>query len=134
MSVPPFIDAVHAAELLRVPVEQVVDWVTDGRLTGFGGRPGNPFLRSAQVAALAEELGVRAEEAPRRTRSASARVQQRLTADARWADLSDGDLEDWVRRADPVKRAAAVKVVHEAQERLERLLALLDAEQRASDR
>lgn len=125
MSIPPFIDAVHAADMLRVPVEQVLDWVSEGRLHGFGGRPGNPFLRSSEVQALVDELGVAGAEPSRRVRSPSSRVQQRLTADARWPDICDADLLEWVSRADPIKRAAALKVVREASERLQRLCALL---------
>lgn len=128
MSAPPFIDAVHAAEVLHVPVDQVLDWVGQGRLHAMGGRPSNPFLRTAEVEVLALELGRENEEAPRRTKSAAARVQQRLTADVRWAEISDPDLREWYDRADPTRRAAARTVIREVSERLRRLAALLDQE------
>lgn len=117
-----FVDATHAAEALRVSREQVVDWIEQGRLRSYGGKPDNPFLRSADVAALVRELGAGPEEAPRRAKSANARVQQRLTADSRWSDLSEADIREWVRRADPTRRQAARTTAMHAVGKLQALL------------
>ncbi|MGH2444051.1 MAG: hypothetical protein ACRDFX_12925, partial [Chloroflexota bacterium] len=103
----------------------VLDWIRDGRLRSYGGKASNPFLRSADVAALAEELGVRDEEAPRRTKSASARVQARLTADSRWSEVSDQDMREWAERAEPTRRQAARTAAQTARQKLEVLLAIL---------
>jgi hypothetical protein len=121
-----FVDATHAAEVLRVSQEQVLDWVAAGRLRAYGGKPGNPFLRSADVANLLAELGVDTEESPKRTRSANARVQQRLTADSRWSELTDADVREWVRRADPTRRQAARTTAMKAIGKLHVLLEALN--------
>lgn len=127
MSTPVFIDAIHAAELLHVTQDAVLDLVSEGKLRTYGGRTGNPFMRSADVMALAPELGVDAEsEPPRRVKSASARVRARLTADSRWAEIAEADIRDWARRADPSTRQAARKSAVTARERLETVLRVLD--------
>lgn len=120
-----FIDAVHAAEILRVTPETVVDWVASGRLRSFGGKATNPFLRSADVAALAEEMGIEEGEPPRRTKSPTVRVQQRLTADARWSEIGEDDIREWISRADPARRQAARQAAEHARTRLDLVLRLL---------
>jgi hypothetical protein len=121
-----FVDSVHAAEFLHVTPEAVLDMISAGRLRPFGGKPSNPFLRSADVAALAEELGVSAEPTPRRTKSPTARVQARLTADARWADIGEHDLREWVARSDDARRSGARAAALVARQRLDLLIAILD--------
>jgi hypothetical protein len=122
-----FIDAVHAAELLRVSPETVLDWVSAGKLKAYGGKPSNPFLRSADVAALVEEMGIEDDVQPRRTKSASAKVQARLTADARWGDVTEDDINEWVSRADPVRRQAARTAAATARDRLDAVLRALES-------
>jgi hypothetical protein len=121
-----FVDSVHAAEFLHVSQEAVLDMISGGRLRTFGGKPSNPFLRSTDIAALAEELGVSNEEAPRRTKSPTARVQTRLTADARWADIGEDDLREWAARADDARRSGARAAAQVARQRLDLLLHILD--------
>lgn len=124
---PAFIDVVHAAEILQVSQDAVLDWIAAGRLKSVGGKATNPFLRSSDVAALRDEIGVLPDQSPKRTKSATARVQTRLTADARWSDITEADLEDWVKRSDPARRQAARTAARLARARLESLLQLLDA-------
>lgn len=129
MVAPTFIDAAYAADTLHVPLDAILDLVRDGRLRTYGGRASNPFLRSADVAALASELGLGADveaEAPRRVKSPSARVQQRITADARWGDVSEEDIRDWASRADDARLHAARKAARTAIERLSFLLQVVD--------
>lgn len=121
-----FVDAVIAAEVLHVTQDAVLDWVKEGRLRAVGGKPSNPFLRSAEVAALVRELGVGADEPPRRTKSSSARVQARLTADARWSDLTEADVREWAKRADPARRQAARQTAARARIMLDAVLRILE--------
>lgn len=121
-----FVDAVIAAEVLHVTQDTVLDWVKEGRLHAVGGKPSNPFLRSAEVAALVRELGVQIDEPPRRTKSASARVQARLTADARWSDVTESDIREWATRADPVRRQAAIQTATRARAMLDAVLHAID--------
>ncbi len=127
MSTPAFVDVAYAAEMLHVTPEVVLDLVKRGKLRRYGGRPDNPFVRSADVAALVAELGVDTrEEAPKRVKSASARVQTRLTADSRWAEIGEAEIREWASRADPTRRQAARKAAAGAKERLEAVLRALD--------
>jgi hypothetical protein len=128
MVAPVFIDAAGAAEILRLPIERVLDLVAEGRLKTYGGKAGNPFVRSADVTALVQELGVGVadEESPRRVKSGAARVQTRLTADSRWSDIEETDIRDWVGRADQVKRQAARTSATIALNRLQLLLQAID--------
>jgi len=125
----PFIDSVHASELLHVSVETVLDWIGEGRLKAYGGKPGNPFLRSADVMALAGELGVAEGEPPKRAKSAMARVQARLTADSRWSDVTEQDIRDWAGRADAPRRQAARTAARTAIERLQVVLRSLEVDE-----
>ncbi len=129
MVTPTFIDAAYAADSLHVPLDTILDLVRAGRLRTYGGRTSNPFLRSAEVTALAGELGLGDDtesETPRRVKSPSARVQQRITADSRWGDVSEADIRDWVERADDTRLQAARKAAQLATGRLSFLLAALE--------
>ena len=123
-----FIDAVHAAEVLHVTTDTIIEWIAAGRLRSYGGKASNPFLRSSDVTALAGELGVAPEEPPRRTKSATAKVQARLTADARWSDVSEEEIRAWASRADPARRAAARQAAQTARARLEIVLEALEGD------
>lgn len=125
-----FIDSVHAAEHLHVTQEAVLDFISSGRLAAFGGKATNPFLRSVDVIALAGELGVAVDDAPRRTKSPAARVQTRLTADARWVDVGEDDLREWASRADNARRSGARAAAQVATHRLELLVRILDEHDR----
>jgi hypothetical protein len=127
VSTPVFIDTAYAADMLHLSVDAVLDLVRAGKLRPYGGRAPNYFFRSADVASLVPELGVPPEaEAPRRVKSASARVQARITADARWAEIGEDDIRDWAVRADPARRQAARKAAVTAKDRLEIVLRLLN--------
>jgi len=106
--------------------DEVVDLAASGKLRTFGGKPSNPFFRSADVAALAQELGIGDLHEPKRVKSASARVHARLTADSRWAEVSDEDISQWAARADDSRRQAGRKVAVAARKRLETVLKALD--------
>jgi hypothetical protein len=125
---PPFIDTAHAADLLRVSPDHVLDWIAEGKLKPFGGKATNPILRSRDVQALVSEMGLVEDDTPvKRIKSASARVQARLTADARWSEIAKDEIEEWARRADPSRRQAASKAARHAHEKLTLLLQALDS-------
>ena len=127
MVAPVFIDSVHAAETLGVTKEVILEWIAGGRLRRYGGRSDNPFLRRADVEALGAELGVqRGENAPRRVKSPAARVQSRLTADSRWAEVGPAEIRDWAERSDPVRRQAGRQTAELAIQRLQDVLRALD--------
>jgi hypothetical protein len=124
-----FVDSVIAAEVLHATQDAVLDWVRDGTLKAYGGKPSNPFLRSKDVGALIEKLGI-VEEEPKRTKSPTAKVQTRITADARWSDVSVDDIYLWVSRADESRRQAAKSAAETAQHRIATLLTALAAQEK----
>jgi len=128
VSTPPFIDVSYAADTLHISPDVILDWVASGKLKTYGGRSSNPFVRSGEVHALAAELGALPadDEPPKRMKSASGRVQTRLTADAKWGDISDQDIVDWASRTEPVRRKAARTAASAARDRLDFLLKTLD--------
>jgi len=127
VSTPAFIDTAYAADMLHLTPDAILDLVKQGNLRPYGGRAPNYFFRTADVAALVPRMAVSTEqEAPKRVKSASARVQVRLTADARWSDISAGDIRDWAGRADGARREAARKTATAARERLAMVLQALD--------
>jgi len=126
MSTPVFIDTAYAADMLRVSPDAVLDMVKDGKLRPYGGRAPNFFFRSTDVAALVPESAVQEDiQTPKRVKSASARVQTRLTADARWTEVTEDDIRDWAARADAARLQAARKAAEIAKERLETVLQVL---------
>mgnify|MGYP001392316575 CR=1 FL=1 len=112
--------------MLRVSPDAVLDMVKDGKLRPYGGRAPNFFFRSTDVAALVPESAVQEDiQTPKRVKSASARVQTRLTADARWTEVTEDDIRDWAARADAARLQAARKAAEIAKERLETVLQVL---------
>lgn len=127
MSTPPFVDVTYAADMFHVSPDLIHDWLREGRLKAVGGKSSNPFVRTVDVAALAADIApLDSNEPPKRVKSASTRVQTRLTADAKWAEVSDSDIRDWAQRADPARLRAARKAVDATQERLRAVLGVLD--------
>jgi len=128
VSMPVFIDAVYAAELLHISPDAAADLIRARGLRTYGGPSSNPFVRSADILALAGELGEREEmaTAPKRVKSGSGRVQTRLTADARWVEVGEEDIKTWASRADPARKQAARTAVENALQKLQLVLAALD--------
>ena len=118
-----------AAELLGVQIADVLDWVAAGKLQTYGGKERNPFLRTTQVEELARELGRELGQPAAKRRQADnpvRRVELRIRADARWADIADSDFEAWVREQDTHALSAARHVAETARDRIGRLIELLD--------
>lgn len=122
---PAFVDASYAAELLGVTTPDVLEWITEGKLTTFGGSPRNPFVRLSQVEILAQELGRDISQPPAKRRASQnpvRRVELRIRHDARWSEITDDDILAWAKGLDEATRAASLRVVSTAIERLRRVL------------
>lgn len=127
MSTPVFIDTANAAEMLQLSPDAMLDLIRSRKLRTFGGHTSNPFVRRADIQSLVAELGVAPPaETTRKIKSASSRVQTRLTADARWTDVTESDIADWASRADPQRRLAARTAARMALEKLSVVLQVLD--------
>jgi len=124
----PFVDASFAAEILGVQTSDILDLIDSGRLKAYGGKERNPFVRTADVEALAGELGRETVQPPAKRRAADnpvRRIELRLRADSRWADVTDDDLTAWIRLQDEHSVTAARKVAETAMARIGRLLEIL---------
>lgn len=125
----PFVDAVFAAELLGVQTADVLEWIASGRLSSFGGKDRNPFVRTGEVEALARELGRDLTPPPakrRATQNPVRRVELRIRHDTRWSDVSEEDIRAWARELDGPTRIASQKVAATAVDRLRRILDVLN--------
>ncbi len=121
----PFVDATFAAEMLGVGLDRILQLVADGRLKTYGGRERNPFLRTADITALAEEIGQPlkvAEPSKRQADNPVKRVSLRIRADARWNQVSEADIDAWVREADESSKQAAGKVAAASIAKLKQLM------------
>ena len=124
----PFVDASFAAELLGVQTADVLSWIAEGKLQTFGGKERNPFVRTTQLEALAREMGKELGEPAKKRRAADnpvRRVELRIRHDAKWSEITDTDLQAWLREQDPSSLAAAKRVVDTTTERLDRMRRLL---------
>ena len=123
---PPFIDASFAADLLGLQTADVLDLVASGKLASLGGKDRNPFVRTAQVEALAKEMGRDLSEPAakkRATQNPVKRIELRLRHDARWSEVAEEDIAAWTRGLDDSSRQAARKVAEAAVNRLQLVLA-----------
>jgi hypothetical protein len=131
----PFVDASFAAELLGVQPADILEWIASGRLKTFGGKDKNPFVRTAEVEALASELGRELGAIVPKRRAADnpvRRVELRIRHDARWTDITAADIEAWRREQDDHSLAAARSVAQTGRERLEQIIAVIDDSKRTS--
>jgi hypothetical protein len=63
---------------------------------------------------------------PKPSQNPVRRIQLRLRADSRWADLSPSDINEWFNQSDPASRVAGAKVARLAVERLKTLIAQVE--------
>jgi hypothetical protein len=127
---PAFVDVSYASEMLRVPLADLLDMVSSGRLRTFGGPPKNPFVRLTDVEAIAEERGAGLEQPPVRRRATddpAKRVALRLRHDARWNTVDTADIDLWSRTLTKEERLAAISVGRAAIERLAYLVKRLES-------
>lgn len=141
-----FVDEGEALRQLGVDHDTLLSLVGEGRLRAYRGVGKGHFFKMADLAALAAALHPSAAEASatgeehdeaesvpaegsgptRRQHDPAYKVHLRLVADLKWYDLSDDDLQTWVRELHPEgyprQRTNITKVIA----RLERLLALMD--------
>ncbi len=126
--------------------------VEEGRIRPFSGKGQQAVFRASDVDRLAQELGVaRAAEAqasqeeagseaaeqpaaarPRRRRDPIKLIGTRLSMDSRWAEITNEDLVTWLDALEPVQYERVRKVVHLTMERLNRILQMMEDQERAA--
>jgi hypothetical protein len=139
-----FVDEGEAVRRLNVDRETLLELVASKRLRAYPGVGKGNFFRVGDLEKLAVELHPALVAPPslqgvdllnpanqRRQHDPAYRVHLRLQADLKWYDLTDEDLQSYVRELHPAAYEKQRSNVTSVIERLERLVALMDA---AADR
>ena len=135
-----FVDEGEEVRRLNVDRETLLELVASKRLRAYPGVGKGNFFRVSDLERLAEELHPAA-PAPaslqgvdllnpvnqRRQHDPAYKVHLRLQADLKWYDLTDDDLQAYVRELHPAAYEKQRSNVTSVIERLERLVALMDA-------
>jgi hypothetical protein len=139
---PSFMDAVEAAANLKTDRVTVLKYIEDGILKAYGGKTGNPFVRTADVDKLASELGVLVkpeESAPDpkvvQRNDPSRKIKLRIQQDAKWGEVDEKAMRLWANEIDLITYVGMRKVANETIAKLEQLLRVMDeveAERRVS--
>ncbi len=138
-----FVDEGEAVRRLNVGRETLLELVASKRLRAYPGVGKGNFFRVGDLDRLKEELhpAEAEEETPpatlrgvdllnpatqRRQHDPAYKVHLRLQADLKWYDLSDDDLQAYVRELHPAAYEKQRSNVMSVVERLERLVTLMD--------
>lgn len=133
-----FVDEGEAVRQLGVDRDTLLELVANKRLRAYPGVGKGNFFRVSDLETLAAELHPAA-AAPtlrgvdllnpanqRRQHDPAYKVHLRLQADLKWYDLTDDDLQAYVRELHPAAYEKQRSNVTRVIERLERLVALMD--------
>jgi hypothetical protein len=134
-----FVDEGEAVRRLNVDRETLLELVASKRLRAYPGVGKGNFFRVGDLEKLAEELHPTRVAAPslqgvdllnptnqRRQHDPAYKVHLRLQADLKWYDLTDDDLQAYVRELHPAAYEKQRSNVTSVIERLERLVLLMD--------
>ncbi len=123
-------DTVEAAALLKSDRLAVLKYVEEGRLRTFGGKPGNPFLRTEDVEKLAAELQTDQETTldPKTVHRNDPvrKLRLRLQQDAKWPEIDEAAMRAWAHELDLVSFNRMRQTARETIDRLQLLLKVLD--------
>jgi len=123
-------DTVEAAALLKSDRLAVLKYVEEGRLRTFGGKPGNPFLRSEDVLNLAAELHTDQDTAvdPKtiHRNDPVRKLRLRMQQDAKWPEVDEAAMRAWANELDLVSFNRMRQTARETIDRLQLLLTVLD--------
>ncbi len=147
-----FIDLPTSAERLGTTRNQILQWVSEGRIKPFSGKGQQSVFRTSDVDKFGEALRTETsgddtppqemeessppqqvvalgqQEATRtRRRDAIKLMGTRLSMDSRWAEMSDKDIATWLDALEPVQYERVQKVANIAIERLQRVLEMIRA-------
>ena len=134
-----FVDEGEAVRHLRVDRETLLELVSSKRLRAYPGVGKGNFFRVGDLEKLAEELHPAVAQAPslqgvdllnptnqRRQHDPAYKVHLRLQADLKWYDLTDDDLQAYVRELHPAAYEKQRSNVTSVIERLDQLVTLMD--------
>lgn len=128
-----YMDCVEAAALLKTDRPTVLKYIQEGRLKTYGGKPGNPFVRTEAVEQLAAELlpPEAADEAPLDPKVVHRndpvrKLKLRIQQDAKWYEVDETAMRAWASELDPISYARMRQVARDAIGKLEQIIQVLD--------
>lgn len=127
-----FMDCVEAAALLKTDRQTILQYIQQGRLKTFGGKPGNPFVRTEEVEKLvAELLPPEAESTPLDPKVVHRndpvrKLKLRIQQDAKWYEVDEAAMRAWANELDPISYERMRKVARDAIGKLEQVIQILD--------
>jgi hypothetical protein len=126
-----FMDATEAAAHLKTDRLAILDYIKQGKLKTFGGKPSNPFVRTEDVLKLAEELQIATEEEaidPKNVHRNDPvrKVKLRIQQDAKWTEVDEAAIRAWAVELDKISYPRMRQVAVDAIAQLEKIMAILD--------
>lgn len=127
-----FMDAVEAAANLKTDRLTVLEYIKQGKLRPFGGKPSNPFVRTEDVDKLVSELQLNQEADPPPDPKAVHRsdpvrkLKLRIQQDAKWYEVDEAAMRAWANELDLISFGRMRQVAQAAISQLEKLVMVLD--------
>ena len=126
-----FMDTMEAAAILKTDRLAVLKYIEEGRLRTFGGKPGNPFLRTEEVEKLAAELqpdpvGPTLDPKTVHRNDPVRKLKLRMQQDAKWPEVGEAAMRVWASELDLVSFNRMRQTAREAIERLQLIIQVLD--------
>lgn len=117
--------------MLKTDRLAILKYIEAGRLRTFGGKPGNPFLRTEEVEKLAAELqpdpaGPTLDPKTVHRNDPVRKIKLRMQQDARWPEVDETAMRAWARELDLVSFNRMRQTAREAIECLQLIIAVLD--------
>ncbi|MBA3826280.1 MAG: hypothetical protein H0X24_20565 [Ktedonobacterales bacterium] len=141
-----FLDDTDAQRILGVDRLTFQELLSTKRLRAVSGAGTIQFFRAADVSRLRDELTAETAtqaaasaaalasmpeaappKKPKKAQEPALRVHARMTADLRWYDISDADIQAWFDQLHPETYARRRGVAQFVQQRMAQIIALLDA-------
>jgi hypothetical protein len=127
-----FMDSVEAAATLHTDRLTVLKYIQDGKLRPFGGKAGNPFVRTEDVEKLAEALNLNQSAEPALDPKAVHRndpvrkLKLRMQQDAKWYEIDEAAMRAWATELDLVSFERMRQVARQTIAQLERVIEVLN--------
>jgi len=135
-----YMDATEAAANLRTDRPTVLQYIKEGKLRTFGGRPNNPFVRTEDVQRLVQELlpasDVSAPLIDPKTVHRNDPVRKlklRIQQDAKWPEVDETAIRAWALELDRISYNRMRQVARDAIERLQMVINVLDETESAGN-
>ena len=126
-----FMDAVEAAAILKTDRLAILALIETGRLKTYGGKTGNPFVRTEDVERLAAELDPTGDDESLDPKTVHRndpvrKLKLRIQQDAKWHEVDEAAMRAWAKELDPISYERMQKVAADAIKSLQLIIQVLD--------